>query len=268
MDKAGLKYWNNSWSESKLPTEINPFDFRLKNYVNLKFHELFLRVFDKLKTPSMKLIEIGCAKSEWLPYFSREFGFRVSGLDYSPLGCRMAKELLKRSKISADIVCADFFDPPKNMAQSYDILLSFGVVEHFEDTAASIRAMSLFIKPGGKMITIIPNMVGIIGTIQKIINKPVYDIHELIDPFHLKLAHESIGLEVIECDYFISTNFGVNNLSGISAKSFSWIIKKVFLGFFARISMLIWFLESRTGFIFPYSKFFSPYVVCIAYKKT
>lgn len=265
MDKAGQKYWNDSWASSDIPEAVNPYDMRLRNYINRRFHQAFLKLFDKSETSSMRLLEIGCAKSAWLPYFAKEFGFSVCGLDYSPIGCRMAEKVLQVNGVEAEVVCADFFAPPENMLGSFDVVVSFGVVEHFDDTAACLRAVSALLKPGGILITNIPNMVGWIGAIQKAVNKPVYDIHQLLDPPMLREAHKLAGLEVRECDYFISTSFGVNNLAGMSTSNVSGFLKKVCLGVLARASMLVWAIEERVG-DFPPRKFASPYINCIARK--
>jgi len=164
---------------------------------------MFLRLFEKSETSSMRLLEIGCAKSAWLPYFAKEFGFSVSGLDYSPIGCEMARKVLQANEIVAEVVCADLFSPPDNMLGVFDVVVSLGVVEHFEDTASCLKAVSSFLKPGGMLITSIPNMVGWIGSIQKAVNRPIYDIHQLIDPAMLKEAHELAGFDVLECKYFV-----------------------------------------------------------------
>jgi 2-polyprenyl-3-methyl-5-hydroxy-6-metoxy-1,4-benzoquinol methylase len=265
MDKAGQKYWDDSWASSDIPKAVNPSDMRLWNHVNRQFHKLFLRLFDKSETASMRLLEIGCAKSAWLPYFVKEFGFKVGGIDYSPIGCQMARQVLQANGVEAEVVCADFFEPPENLLGTFDVVVSFGVIEHFDDTAACLRAVSSFLKPGGLLITNIPNMVGSVGAIQKLVNKPVYDIHQLIDPAKLKEAHELAGLEVLQSDYFLFTSFGINNLVGVPTGTVSWYLKKIFLGLLARASVLVWSIEAKIGDFSP-RKFIAPYVNCIARK--
>jgi 2-polyprenyl-3-methyl-5-hydroxy-6-metoxy-1,4-benzoquinol methylase len=265
MDKAGKQYWNNSWASGEIPEAVDPSDMRLRNYPNRRFHQWFLKLFQKTNVPSRRLLEVGCAKSAWLPYFAKEFGFTVCGLDYSPNGCRMAERVLQVNGIEAEVICADLFSPPDHMLGAFDVVVSFGVVEHFDDTAACLRAVSSFLKPGGLLITNIPNMVGWIGAIQKTVNKPVYDIHQLIDPSRLREAHKDAGLEVLECDYFLYTSFGVNNLIGISTATAAGFTKKVVLGLLARLSMLIWAIEEKIGDFRP-RQFASPYINCIARK--
>jgi len=265
MDKAGTQYWSKVWISCDIPRAVNPFDMRLRNHVNRRFHQVFQNLFEKAETSSMRLIEIGCAKSAWLPYFAKEFGFSVCGLDYSPIGCQMAEEVLQANEVKGDIICANLFSPPQGMLGHFDVVVSFGVVEHFDDTVSCLKAISSLLKPGGMIITNIPNMVGLIGSIQKSLNKPVYDIHQLIDPAKLREAHELAGLEVLRCDYFMFTCFGINNLNGTSKGSISWCLKKLFLGFLSRISMLVWLIEEGIGDFSP-RKNTSPYINCIARK--
>jgi hypothetical protein len=99
-----------------------------------------------------------------------------------------------------------------------------------------------------------------------LVNRPVYDIHQLIDPARLREAHEQAGLEVLECDYFVCTGFGVNNLIGISTRTATGFLKKVCLGILSRASMLVWLIENKTGSFPPY-RFSSPYINCIARKR-
>lgn len=265
MDKAGKKYWDDSWAASKLPDAMNPANMSLDNYVSRRFHGLFVNLFDGLQTRSLRLLEVGCAKSVWLPYFAKEYGFEVCGLDYSPVGCQMATQMLKANGVEAEIVCADLFKPPQSMLESFDVIVSFGVVEHFEDTSACISAISALLKPGGILITSVPNMVGWIGSIQKYVNEPVYNIHRLVDPSVLADSHRVAGLTVTECDYFMATNFAVNNLAGITTNNLVGFAKRVFLAFLVRISMITWVIEARFGFLQP-NKLTSPYINCVARK--
>lgn len=238
MDKAGQKFWNDSWAGSAVTPAVDPTDTRLANWVNRRFHRLFLRLFDKSQASGMRLLEIGCAKSAWLPYFAKEFGFRVCGIDYSPIGARMARDVLQVNGVDAEIVCADLFSPPQQMLGAFDVVVSFGVAEHFEDTTAYLIAASQFLKPGGTLVTSIPNMVGWIDALQKAINKPVYDIHELLDPAVLMEAHALAGLDVLQCDYFLFTSFGVSSLTGVSMSTASSFLKKVCVAILGRVSML------------------------------
>lgn len=265
MDKAGKGYWNNTWSSSTIPPPVDPRAAGVDNSVNRRFDAYFRKAFSGLDLGGSRLLEIGCARSSWLPYFAKEFGFEVWGLDYSEIGCQLGKEILVHAGVNGEVICADMFSPPDRMIGYFDVVVSFGLVEHFEDTAHCVQAMTLFLKPGGLMITSIPNLVGLIGSIQRLINRPVFDVHVALPREALKTAHVSSGLEVLQCDYFLSTNFGVNNLTGLPPETVATYLKKALLVMLTRVSMAVWLYERKFGAL-GVNRITSPYINCLARK--
>lgn len=173
---------------------------------------------------------------------------------------------MARADVKGEVVCADLFSPPEAMLESFDVVVSFCLAEHFEDTKSWIKALAKFLKPKGVIITIIPNMIGLVGWIQKIVNKPIFDMHILLDSDILAEAYTDAGLKIIHSTYFISTHFGVcNNLQGIPPKSFEWLSKKIILLFLIFLSLLVWLCESK---LFPFrpNRLTSPYINCVAWK--
>lgn len=265
-DKAGKAYWDEVWNADALPLPIDPHQTDIDNYVNLRFHEFFSRIFSQFKPQGSRLLEVGCAKSSWLPYFSQQFGCKVYGLDYSEIGCEQSRKILENANVEGEIVCADLFSPPDSLIGKFDFVVTFGVVEHFADTRSCIEALSKFLKPDGILITNIPNMVGLIGIIQKVLNRPVYDIHVPLDTELLIKAHQAPALQVLQCDYFLFTNFGIQNLNGLDASTLSWKVKSIFLKALYLLSKTIWLFESRFSRIKP-NRFTSPYIHCVAQKQ-
>ncbi len=266
MHKTNKEYWDNVWIGSKISI-IPSKKSTLLDYKNKRFHEFFCKTFANIKTQGMALLEIGCARSVWLPYFSNEFGFAVSGIDYSEIGCQQASEILSKEGVKGNIVCADFFNPPASMIGAFDVVVSFGVAEHFQNTPMCIAAFAKFLKPGGLLLTIIPNITGLIGRIQKLINRPIFDIHMPLDKPSLLQAHKISGFEILDCDYFMPFNFGICNLNGISPGSLSWFIKKIILKLLTGCSLILWFIEDKIWRFTP-DKFIGSYVNCIARKIT
>jgi 2-polyprenyl-3-methyl-5-hydroxy-6-metoxy-1,4-benzoquinol methylase len=257
-DKAGKWYWDHSWANTPLPKAVDPHARGLDHYVDRKFHEFFRETFSELETKGRSLLEIGCARSQWLPYFAKEFGFRVCGLDYSDRGCQHAREILAEEGVEGEVVCSDFFCPPQSMLAAFDVVVSFGVVEHFEPTAGCLKAFSEFLKPGGLAITSIPNMVGLVGYIQKIANRGVFDIHVPLDDRALAASHEP-SLQVISCRYFLTVNWKVINIENWQSK--------VFYRLGVRMRSLMnkgfWILEDLVPIIKP-NRLTSPYINCVA----
>ncbi len=263
LDKAGKAYWNQNWRtwENTLPTAVDPHVRSLDNYLNRKFHACFRKAVSSVDTSDQKLLEIGCARSAWLPYFAKEFGFKVYGIDYSDIGCLQATQVLENEGVEGQIVHADFFSPPEHMLGNFDLVWSLGVLEHFEDTVACVLAFSRFLKPSGLMITIIPNLSGALGLIQKTINRSAFDIHVPLDRSGLEEAHSGSGLEVISCAYFLFAGLTVINIENwrgipffnVAVRLRSWITKAM------------WIAERTIPLLRP-NRWTSPYIVCIARK--
>jgi 2-polyprenyl-3-methyl-5-hydroxy-6-metoxy-1,4-benzoquinol methylase len=261
--RASKEYWELLWREGKLPRAINPRNRSLRNHIDLKFDSLFRQVFAAEKHPgdTPNLLELGCARSAWLPYFSKELGLRVAGIDYSAAGCDQARAILTMEGVEGDVALADIFSAPPYLTSRFTYVISFGVVEHFEETDACLRSCAAFVKPGGTMVTVIPNMNGIVGRLQKWLGREVYDVHVPLDEEALRRAHEVAGLQVLKCEYFCFLNFGVLNLNRI---------RQSFLGLWLSralnaISAATWALE-RIGISFPANKMTSPYVICVSTK--
>lgn len=263
-DKAGVTYWDNTWSKSKLNRMADP-DNPSRGYLpDRVFHGIFRPYLETVNATEKRLIEIGCGNSGWLPYFYRRFGIRVTGIDYADQGCEMSKAIFERERVPGEVIKGDLFDPPSELRASHDYVFSFGVVEHFEDTADCLRAMARFLKPGGTMITIIPNMNGVIGMTQKYLNRPIYDIHVPLDHDDLCRAHRNAGLRVEECRYVIPYHFGVPNLNKLNPDILGTRIKAWILRKLRKLQSSLWKrCETKNWFQHP-GKRSAGYVICIA----
>ena len=266
VDKAGKEFWDAGWSSQHDIKPINPNDLSCKNYVNVKLHEYFQNIFSKMQTQDMQLLEIGCACSQWLPYFAREYGFIISGLDYSEIGCEQERGILQQANVNGTIVCADLFSAPDSLLEKFDVVLSLGVAEHFEDTSGYMRAASHYLKKGGMIITLIPNIVGVIGWVQKIINRKVYDIHVPLTVGDLAQANTDSGIQVLVCDYFLSANFGMCNLSGVKTKSLAYMVTRPLVAILRRVSNLVQLIESKIKVFNPDQRI-ATYIICVGIKK-
>lgn len=267
QDQAGQKYWNQTWGASSLPA-LWPVDSKkIGSSVERLLFFYMSDAFAKhgLNNQNKLLVEVGCARSAVLPLFAKRLGFQVSGIDYSPNGCEQSRLMLKREEVQGNIYCCDIFSIPDDLVERFDVVVSFGLIEHFSDTTAIVTALSRLVRPGGLIFTNVPNMHGITGFAQRILDKKVYDIHVPLTAEVVRAAHEQAGLNIVSCDYFLSTNFGVVNINSIRVYSLEWWIKKVTLAILARISMGVWWLERLLGPL-PTSRAFSPYVNCLAIK--
>jgi 2-polyprenyl-3-methyl-5-hydroxy-6-metoxy-1,4-benzoquinol methylase len=237
------KYWDTTWENSTMPKEIEYGDKKLKNTVNIEFDKIFSKILSQANLQQTSLLEVGCANSAWLPYFKKRFGFEVSGLDYSELGCKKSMDFLAHEGVVGNIYCEDFFNDDSDLVGKFDIVVSFGVVEHFENTAATLEALAKYLKPDGVLITIVPNLSGIIGFIQKRLDRKVFDLHICLDKPALIESAKKARLKTILVDYLVPLNFGILNTNCIKKTNLFYPIKRLLMILLSRASLLVWFID-------------------------
>jgi len=210
-------------------------------------------------TKRSTILEVGCGNSSWLPYFAQRWKLAVEGIDYSEEGCRLAEEILSRYNLPGTIHLANLFSPPEGLIGRFDVVTSSGVVEHFEEPEGCLSAIRAFLKPAGRMITIVPNLCGWMGNITRWLTPDIYAVHVPTSREKLRSAHEATGMKVLYCDYFLPVHLGVLNLSTIRPH---WV--RLPLGHVTNLLS-----KALNGLLSPlrhrvHSRWLSPYVLCIA----
>lgn len=265
-DKAGEALWSTLWEGQALPRAIEPRSPRVGRYIERRFHALFTDTFRDFRPAGKRLLEVGCASSSWLPYFATEFGFKVSGIDYSESGCMQSQRILRREHVDGEITCCDLFHPPASFHGEFDTVISFGVIEHFLDTAGVLKALGDFLSPDGILITVIPNMSGSLGWACKWIDRPTYEIHVPLNRQQFAEAHRNAGLAATSVEYFGLINYGVLSMtaateSGTNAAWKQWVRKGL-----RNATSLVWYAEERSRLTAPESHLFSPYIAAVAHR--
>ena len=253
-------YWDQEWGRVAKLRPINPLRPGLRNYVNRKLHEFYTSAFAGTEPRGKQLIEMGCGGSRWLPYYRAAFGCEITGLDYSHIGCIAAKALLDDLQMPGKIIQGDMFKPPVGLHGKFDYLVSNGLVEHFADTGAAVAACAAFLKPGGLMITSVPNMTGPLGWLQRLFDSELYEKHVPLSRADLALAHGHAGLEIVSCDYVMLAHLGVlqfGALQRITGPRIAQVIK-------VAISSPVWLIGPRLGM--KPNRYTSPYIFCVARK--
>ncbi len=263
-DKAGRAYWESIWATRPAQKPFDPAtDTGVSFWTGQRFHAFFSEIFAGRDGQGLKLIEVGCAGSTWLPYFAREFGFAVAGLDYSELGCEQERAILDAAGVEGEVVCADLFDPPDHLKGTFDVVVSFGVVEHFHETAMAVRAIVTLAKPGGTVVSFIPNLSGAVGLATLILNPAVYRVHVPLTARALAAAHQAAGTTVGRSGYFMSTGFAVANLHGLVPGTRFYTARRAVHRLLRGVSKATWILESTTRPL-PPTRAFAPYAYCVA----
>lgn len=259
MKKLSTKeYWDSVLKKAVLPRVNSQETFNY--YGTMKFIDQVLARAQK-KT----ILEIGCGSSGWLPYFAQKYNYLVSGLDYSEIGCRLAEHNLKMLNIKYDeIICEDIYN--WKTKKKYDVIFSYGVIEHFEDPESILKIIYNKLNNDGIVITLVPNLQGLNGKLFKRFVKDIYDMHKVISKDYLREIHERTGFHNIKTEYigpfFLNSNW---------EKSQHWLFKqktlrrKVLLKTVSRMNCLMGDFQVKLN-VEPVNRFFSPYIVSIMKK--
>jgi SAM-dependent methyltransferase len=265
-DRAGKAYWDATWRSGALPEAVDPDSVDVWHYPQRQLHRFFMRCFPGgLK--DARVVEIGCARSPWLPYVAKQFGAQVVGIDYSEIGAEQARQVLANEGVLGQVKCIDLFSIPDAMRGEFDVAMSFGVMEHFDNTAGALGAAAALLRPGGLLVTQIPNLAGVLGWIQKRLSRRVYDIHVPLDAAQLARAHEQAGLSVERCEYVSLTQFGVLNPGDLTERPFWGTIGSWSLFALRSLSAGIWWMDERLMLRRP-GRWTGGYIVCAARKPT
>jgi 2-polyprenyl-3-methyl-5-hydroxy-6-metoxy-1,4-benzoquinol methylase len=253
------EYWDKVLAKAQLPRINNRRSYHYR--VTMDFIDRHIR-----GTGYSTFFEVGCGSSGWLPYFAKEYGLKVSGIDYSEIGCRLAEENLKMLNISyGEIICKDLFEPNCNNGQKYDIVFSYGVIEHFDNPGEVMAIFSDFLNPGGIIITLVPNLNGLMGRMQKYFVPDIIKMHKVITRSQLQKYHENSGLENITTSYVGTFTIAVIPLVSSNRWVFTEnsIQKKIGSFLFNAFDKTITRLFSLLRINIP-SRNLSPYVLSIA----
>jgi SAM-dependent methyltransferase len=234
-------FWKAFWESRKgLIFKIKP------NYV---FGDILAGIIAEkgIKTA----VELGGFPGYYAIYLKKYQHLKTSLLDYF-IHPGLVNELLEVNDLKPgdiDIIEADLFT--YEPAEKFDMVLSFGLIEHFNDTKFIIKEHLKFLKPGGTLFITLPNFKSVNGWVQKNFDKENYDKHNIdsMDLDLLKTACKDLGLKEIEAYYHFKFSVWLEN------KSEQTGIAKVLV-------KAIWVAGKVVTKLVPVeSKWLSPYIV-------
>jgi len=228
--------------------------------VRSHMNRLILEKLVEVGLEGRRILEVGAGDSMWLPFIAKNFpSSQCVGLDYSETGCALLAERAREEGVKIDVVNEDLFANNSRLHRSFDVVLSFGVVEHFDDLGLALLTKSRYAKSGGMVFTLIPNMAGILGTLTRIWNRKIYDQHNPHNWASFERGHQQAHLNVVTGGYLGSNSFGVLSSCFPEHKGISWHLYRVLVA----ISLATWSLEHKVGTL-PCSATFSPYMYAVS----
>ncbi|MGV3509607.1 MAG: class I SAM-dependent methyltransferase [Sphingobacteriaceae bacterium] len=239
-------FWEAFWKSKK------GLIFKIKeNYV---FGDLLADIVRGDKSKSA--IELGGFPGYYSIYFRKYLKLDTTLFDYF-ISKPIIDDLLAENDLKADdikIIEADLFNyRPK---EHYDIVSSFGLIEHFTDTKDIITHHLKFLKPGGTLFITLPNFKSVNGWVQKNFDHENYLKHNIacMDLDFLANTVKELGLTEIKTAYHGKFTVWLEN------KEEKSMLTKVLI-------KAIWWAGKIPTKIFGFeSKSLSPYIVLQAKK--
>lgn len=241
------KFWIDYWqSKPDLAILIK------KNYV---FHKLIRQIIQANNIN--EAIELGGFPGYYAIFLKKYFNIKSTLFDYfidaGILQKVLAKNDLKINDVEA--IEADIFNYQPD--KKYELVLSCGLIEHFEDTKDIIPRHVRFLGPGGVLFISLPNFTGLNGWVQRKFDMSNYEKHNIksMDPELLMKICRELNLSEVNSNYYGKFTVWLENKKE----------KSVLINFFVKC---IWFAGKSLTTIIPFeSKILSPYIILTAKKK-
>ena len=173
----------------------------MKYYTSRKFEQIeqstHLKSFldDYLRGKTGKIFELGCGGSTMLAR-SALLGWEVGGIDLYDKGMDLIRNYLSLKKQDhKDLVCGDVFSYDcSNLHNKYDLLVSFGFLEHFKTPQSIIQKWKQILKPSGVVFSVISNLFAINACLMKLYTPDCWAQHVRYSPQEMDQFHIRAGL--------------------------------------------------------------------------
>ena len=172
-----------------------PIRARLPSRLNVSVLN-YIRLVEKHVRPGNRYLEIGCAPGKLLAWVASVLKAECTGLDYSETGIAKCRALFDALGLKADLYHIDFFNHHLPSA-SFDVVSSFGFIEHFDDPVPVVQKHHDLVKPGGVALIAVPNYGGLYGSLQRWCDAPNLALHNLdiMNPAALTALIDSTDVE-------------------------------------------------------------------------
>ncbi|RHR53632.1 class I SAM-dependent methyltransferase [Parabacteroides sp. AF17-28] len=174
-------------------------------------------------------IEIGCFPGRFLTVFG-EIGYRLNGIDLNPKVTQIKSTLEKYGYVVDDIYCQDFLS--MTSSRKYDIVSSFGFIEHFTNLEEVLLKHVSLLSDGGYLVLETPNFKGKMQYLFHLLfDTPNLKRHVIknMDPFYWKeiLDQNGFEFEYLSCGWIGGMDFWTDSDQPKVQNFFAKVIKRI-----------------------------------------
>jgi 2-polyprenyl-3-methyl-5-hydroxy-6-metoxy-1,4-benzoquinol methylase len=158
-----------------------------------------LRGARKFYSDSPTVLDVGCGRGR-LGLEIEQLGFKLTGLDNSPVACRVARERITEV-IELDLT--DYRAVEKRLKdRQFDCLMVADCLEHCADPYAVLSFYRRFLKPNGSLALSLPNVLVWDNRLRMLFGKFNYADSGVMDRTHLRFfTFHSARQLVVDCGF-------------------------------------------------------------------
>jgi SAM-dependent methyltransferase len=219
------------------------------------YHEssvLFKDLFDRFLPRGGDCIEIGCYPGSYLIYLGKQFDYTVHGIDAAPQVAALPALFAAEKVRAGELIQDDFFS--FQPGRKYDVVASFGFVEHFYDLEQVLRKHAELVAPGGTLVVSCPNFRRLQWLLHRVLDRANLERHVLasMDLRRWREILSRAGLDFVWDGYYQTMDFWTDSPGSKLQRSIG-----------KRIGSVARFVDRRLRL--P-NRFTSPYLVSISRK--
>ena len=185
-NKRDLQSYETRWSQAKKNDDTSILAFKnpknIPSFFYLEYNKLTLKILEELNgylTTNTRILEIGCGRATASIYLGVCRGCQLKPIDYSQNAIDIANKNLREYNLEETAEIGDLYS--FESTEKFDVVISYGVMEHMPDIKRAYKAMKAHLKPGGIMISMnVPEKRRNIQSIFAPVNRVLYGMQNLI----------------------------------------------------------------------------------------
>jgi len=151
--------WDSFWRKYKFGVKEDEQIIRQES-ASVRWNKIERRILNKYGSfKGLNVVEIGSGRGEVSAVMATK-GANITLIDYSEIALDKARVLFKNTGVEANFLIADIRNFPKRLLNSFDISMSFGLVEHFDYPLREdvVKLHTDLLKPNGISFIGVPNV--------------------------------------------------------------------------------------------------------------
>lgn len=232
IDKNELtskEYWDNYWGKDEIKYQEYDINKGVFHSYDLLFRQHISDTRKRLNKKVLRVLDCGCGEGLIMRLLAEQYtDIELWGIEYSDSyykAIKMGKDLgLDFHVLKCDLLSE--LDP--EIVGTFDIVMSLGLIEHFNNPDEIMHQMLTLLRSGGCFITIIPNFHGVFNFLWKLYDKNNYSYHIPVKKNNLLQYYDRQGIE--DVNYYslgVPTIPGLHNVDTFKQKLLSFIIQNL-----------------------------------------